>query len=70
MKTRMVVFPVQEWFVAARNNHKILAWYNQPNISSGNRELGNLKLIQLSHVKVLKKSLTMKKVRQRKSVIS
>ena len=55
-----------EWFVAARNNHKILAWYNQPNISSGNRELGNLKLIQLSHVKVLKKSLTMKKGQTKK----
>lgn len=55
-----------EWFVAARNNHKILAWYNQPNISSGNRELGNLKLIQLSHVKFLKKSLTMKKGQAKK----
>lgn len=55
-----------EWFVAARKNHRILAWYNQPNISSGNKELGNLQLVQLSYVKILKKSLTIKKGQTKK----
>lgn len=55
-----------EWFVAPEIIIRFLAWYNQPNISSGNRELGNLKLIQFTHVKVLKKSLTMKKGQTKK----